>query len=169
MSTKGFAIKCEGAADCTRKLRALADLSGIIERECAGRIQDTMRRTAVDKLTGEDAVDTGVLRASVETDDGYNSFTERPSEGTVSVGIRTDVSYAMFIEYGTGPKGDPEVPHTEKPFWIYPTGRIDPVTGKPEFKVAVSQPARPFMRPALYDNQDEFRRIITKAIKGATK
>lgn len=169
MSTKGFAIKCEGAADCTRKLRALADLSGIIERDCAGPIQEAMRETAVLKLKASKAVNTGALRASVETEDGYNSFTERPSKGTISVGIRTDVSYAIFVEYGTGPKGDPEVPHTEKPFWIYPTGKVDPATGKPEFKVAVSKQARPFMRPALYDNQKTFVKIIKDGIEGAFK
>ena len=89
------------AEDVQRKLRSMVDLDGIIERRCADRIQEVMREDAVKKLTESKAVDTGVLRASIETDDGYNSFVEHPEEG-VSVGIRTDVSYALFIEYGTG-------------------------------------------------------------------
>lgn len=146
------------AEDVQRKLRSMVDLDGIIERRCADRIQEVMREDAVKNLT-ESKVDTGVLRASIETDDGYNSFVEHPEEG-VSVGIRTDVSYALFIEYGTGPKGDPEIPHTSKSSWVYPTG--DP---EGPFKVAVSQPARPFMRPALYDNRKAFVKIIKEGIK----
>lgn len=147
------------AEDVQRKLRSMVDLDGIIERRCADRIQEVMREDAVKNLTESKAVDTGVLRASIETDDGYNSFVEHPEEG-VSVGIRTDVSYALFIEYGTGPKGDPEIPHTSKSSWVYPTG--DP---EGPFKVAVSQPARPFMRPALYDNRKAFLKIIKEGIK----
>lgn len=147
------------AEDVQRKLRSMVDLDGIIERRCADRIQEVMRENAVKNLTKSKAVDTGVLRVSIETDDGYNSFVEHPEEG-VSVGIRTDVSYALFIEYGTGPKGDPEIPHTSKSSWVYPTG--DP---KGPFKVAVSQPARPFMRPALYDNRKAFLKIIKDGIK----
>lgn len=147
------------AEDVQRKLRSMVDLDGIIERRCADRIQEVMREDAVKNLTESKAVDTGVLRASIETDDGYNSFVEHPEEG-VSVGIRTDVSYALFIEYGTGPKGDPEIPHTSKSSWVYPTG--DP---EGPFRVAVSQPARPFMRPALYDNRKAFLKIIKDGIK----
>lgn len=147
------------AEDVQRKLRSMVDLDGIIERRCADRIQEVMRRDAVKKLIESKAVDTGLLRNSIETDDGYNSFVEHPEEG-VSVGIRTDVSYALFIEYGTGPKGDPEIPHTSKSSWVYPTG--DP---KHPFKVAVSQPARPFMRPALYDNRRAFVKIIKEGIR----
>jgi hypothetical protein len=146
------------AEDVQRKLRSMVDLDGIIERRCADKIQEQMRTTAAQKLTDQ-AVDTGLLRNSIETDDGYNSFVEHPEEG-VSVGIRTDVSYALFIEYGTGPKGDPEIPHTSKSSWVYPTG--DP---EGPFKVAVSQPARPFMRPALYDNRRAFVKIIKDGIK----
>lgn len=147
------------ADDVKRTIRSLADLDGIIERRCADKIQQVMREDAVKKLTESKVVDTGLLRNSVETDDGYNGFIEHPGEG-VSVGIRTDVSYALFIEYGTGPKGDPEIPHTSKTSWVYPTG--DP---KQPFRVAVSQPARPFMRPALYSNRGAFAKIIRDGIK----
>ena len=82
---------------------------------------------------------------------------ERVDETTVSAGIRTTVPYAMFIEYGTGPLGDPEVPHTDKMQWVYPY--------KDGFRVAHSQPARPFMRPALYDNRKAFVRILKTAVK----
>lgn len=152
-------IRVEGADDLKRTLRSVADLSSLIGDECAGKIQETMRNTAVERLTASKAVDTGLLRNSIDTDDGYNRFVEKNAD-TVSVGIRTDVSYALFIEYGTGPRGDPEVPHTTKMSWVYPTD--DPEN---PFRVAVSQKARPFMRPALYRNRAAFRKIIEDKIR----
>lgn len=151
-----YASKIHGTEELTRKLRSLADLPGYIEQEKAGQIQQLMRTTAVDRLTGQDAVDTGVLRRSVETE--ACGFTERPSSGVVSVGIRTDVSYAIFIEYGTGPKGDPAIPHTDKESWVYPTDDGG-------FRTAHSQPPRPFMRPALYENRDAMVDIVKGAVK----
>lgn len=153
-------VTIKGADRLGAKLTSLVDIADFVEDECADRIVEVMRATAVRKLTTQGAVDTGLLRASVETDDGYNSFTERNSDTSVSVGIRNDISYGIFIEYGTGPRGDPEVPHTDKMRWVYPTG--DP--SRP-FRVAVSQPARPFMRPALYDNRRVFAEIIRKRLK----
>lgn len=151
-----YASKVYGTEELTRKLRSLADLPDYIEQEKAGQIQQLMRTTAVDRLTGQDAVSSGVLRRSVETE--ASGFTERPSSGVVSVGIRTDVSYALYIEYGIGPKGDPDVPHTDKESWVYPTQDGG-------FRTAHSQPARPFMRPALYDNRKVFAKIIKGEIK----
>ena len=148
-------IEVTGADDISRRLRALADISDTIESETAGEICETMRNTAVRRLTDLEAVDTGFLRNSVETVDA--DFVERVDETTVSTGIRTTVPYAMFIEYGTGPLGDPEVPHTDKMQWVYPY--------KDGFRVAHSQPARPFMRPALYDNRKAFVKILKTAVK----
>lgn len=145
----------EGYEAVNRKLQALADIADHIEDEYAGAICETMRKTAVRRLTDLEAVDTGFLRNSVETVDA--DFVERVDETTVSTGIRTTVPYAMFIEYGTGPLGDPEVPHTDKMQWVYPY--------KDGFRVAHSQPARPFMRPALYDNRKAFVKILKTAVK----
>lgn len=147
-------IEVTGADDISRRLRALADISDTIESETAGEICEIMRNTAVRRLTDLEAVDTGLLRNSVQTVD--SEYVERVDDTTVSMGIKTDVPYAMFIEYGTGPLGDPEVPHTDKMQWVYPY--------KDGFRVAHSQPARPFMRPALYDNREAFREAIQSAV-----
>lgn len=151
--TKGIVI--ENAEHISRRLRSVADVAGIIEKRSKGAICQTMRISATDHLTRHGAVDTGLLRNSVMSESC--EFSER-DDTTVSVGIKTDVHYAMFIEYGTGPLGDPEVPHTDKMQWVYPA----PEGG---FKTAHSQPARPFMRPALYDNRDAFVEIIAKDIQ----
>ena len=102
-------------------------------------------------------------------DDGYNSFTERPESGVVSAGIRTDVNHAIFIEYGTGPKGDPAIPHTSKRIWfqqnpeydaLYPDDDPRSQAWIPRFP----QAPRPFMRPALYDNRKVFNKILTDTV-----
>lgn len=157
-------FEMQGADEISKRLRALTDLADHIENETAGVITQIMRKTAVDRLTGLEAVDTGLLRNSVEA--VSNGFTERPDDSTVSVGIQTEVPYAMFIEYGTGPLGDPEVPHTSKMKWVYPAGMSlnSNLQMEMEFRVAHSQPARPFMRPALYDNRKAFVKAINDTI-----
>lgn len=147
-------FEMQGADEISKKLRALTDLADHIENETAGTIADIMRKTATERLEGLEAVDTGLLWNSIMAI--TSGFTERPDETTVSAGIQTEVPYAMFIEYGTGPLGDPEVPHTSKMKWVYPTDK--------GFKTAHSQPARPFMRPALYDNRKAFLEAVEKTI-----
>lgn len=158
--SKGYTIRVEGADRISAKLEALADISALIERDCADKIQETMRRTAVYKLQAQDAVDTGALRDSVETK--ASGFIERESKDVVSIGIKTDVPYALPIEYGSGSKGEPDAPgkKTAADSWVYPTG--DP---SQPFKTAKAQPARPFMRPALYDNAGAFKDIISNRIR----
>lgn len=151
----GARLTIDGLTEVRRTIRSVADLDGIIEDRCAGAIQEVMRADAVANLTESKAVNTGALRNSVKTEEG---ITERTSVG-VSVGIRTSIPYAMFIEYGTGPRGDPAVPHTSRMSWVYPT------RDGSRFRVAVSQPARPFMRPALYDNRKAFLEIIRNGIE----
>lgn len=159
----------KGAEELERKLTSLVDLDDHIEREAADQICEVMRNTAVERLTDQGAVDTGLLRNSLMADDGYNSFTERPASGVVSAGIRTDVNHAIFIEYGTGPKGDPAIPHTSKRIWfqqnpeydaLYPDDDPRSQAWIPRFP----QAPRPFMRPALYDNRKVFNKILTDTV-----
>lgn len=159
--TKGYTIRVKGMDKISVKLDALMDISTTIEQECADLIQERMRMTAVDRLTGQDAVDTGALRDSIETKG--SGFTERQGADKVSIGIRTDVHYALPIEYGSGSRGEADAPG-KKSFadsWVYPTG--DP---SEPFRTAKAQPARPFMRPALYDNGLAFKQIIADHIQG---
>ena len=71
-------------------------------------------------------VDTGRLRSSISTE------TEDTAEGAKAF-VSTNAEYAPFVEYGTGERGDPSVPH--KLHWA-------------------GNPPHPFLRPALAMNRD---------------
>ncbi len=87
-------------------------------------------------------VDTGNLRASITVDVQQVAF--QSITGTVFA----TADYADYVEFGTGRRGDPIVPHTDKPGMI----------------------AQPFMRPAFDENksaiEDLFREQIKTAIGG---
>lgn len=152
MTEKGF----EGTAELETRFEALMQIADDIEDDAAPQICTVMRRSAVQKLQSQLAVDTGRLRDSVDSQSC--EFIDRKGEDVVEMGIATDVPYAQFIEYGTGPLGDPAVPHTQRMNWVY-------MGDDGEFHVAKSQEARPFMRPALYDNRKEFQAIIENTIR----
>lgn len=150
--TDGF----EGYGEMRAKFQALMRVTDIIEHDAAPEVCQVMRRTASKKLKDSDAIDTGALRASVQAKSA--DFVKRRGLTTVEMGIETAVPYAQYIEYGTGPLGDPEVPHTEKESWVY-------MGDDGQFHVARTQEPRPFMRPALYDNRQVIKKILEKKIK----
>lgn len=125
-----------------------------IEQEAAPQICEVMRAYAVKKITRQGAVDTGNLRNSVES---AQDIIIRNGETSVTMGIDCTAEYGLFIEYGTGQLGDPEIPHTSREKWVYqrPDG---------EFRTGYPQHPRPFMRPALYDNVELFKDILQGTI-----
>lgn len=76
-------------------------------------------------------VDTGDLRDSIKASD----VKDRQCE------VFTNSDHAVFNEYGTGTKGDPEVAHTSKESWVYKG-----TDGN--FHTSHGMEPRPFMRPA---------------------
>ena len=145
----------QGADAIKARFEALMQVADIIKDEAAPQICAVMREEAAQNLQDKNAVDTGRLRDSVRSES--SEFVTRKGESVVEMGISTDVPYAQFIEYGTGPLGDPAVPHTPEMSWTYrgEDGR---------FHRARSQEARPFMRPALYDNKEVYTEIIAGTI-----
>ena len=93
-------------------------------------------------------VDTGHLRDSIHT--------EAQGEGTAAVG--TNTSYAPDVEFGTGPKGDPSVPHTTKKYWRYRDAEGN-------WHTSHGQPPQPFMRTAFAESKDK----AVEAVKGSIK
>lgn len=93
-------------------------------------------------------VDTGQLRESIHT--------EAQSENTVTVG--TNVQYAPYVEYGTGPKGDPSVPHTTKKSWRYQDAEGN-------WHTSHGQPPQPYMRTAFAENEDKAVEAVKESIK----
>lgn len=93
-------------------------------------------------------VDTGHLRDSIHT--------EAQDTNTVSVG--TNLDYAAYVEYGTGPKGDPSVPHTTKEFWRYQDADGN-------WHTSHGQPPQPFMRTAFAEGKDKAVEVVKDSIK----
>ena len=95
-------------------------------------------RHAKENITKNGTVDTGLLRNSV-------SHTVDTSEKAVYIG--TNVEYAPYVEYG----------HKQE------VGRYVPAIGKRLKNPHV--PAKPFLRPAAAEHNDEYKRLMEKALK----
>lgn len=105
-------------------------------------------------------VRTGTLRQMIQTAaDG-----DATKDGdTVSNYIKSGASYSIFVEYGTGFRGDPAIPHTTKRVWFQPNPEYQPGRWTPEnppFIMRFPQKPQPFMRPALNDSVEEVKDII---------
>lgn len=124
-----------------------ANLPQIVDNALGDSAKD-LRDKVKQRITDIEAVDTGRLRDNISA--------RRNAECQWSVG--TNVEYAAFIEFGTGLAGDPAVPHTAKPKWVY----FSP--SKNEFRTAYPQKARPFMRPTFAENKPIIIKNVQKAI-----
>lgn len=96
-------------------------------------------------------VDTGQLRESIHT--------EAKDARTVTVG--TNCEYAVFVEYGTGPKGDPSIPHTTKKYWRYHDAD--------GWHTSHGQPPQPFMRPAFSEGKGNVVDAVKESIREDVK
>lgn len=119
----------------------------------------------------------GELRSSIYT-----------SQETTSESVRgscyTNKSYAAYVEFGTGPKGqanhqgispDVDVAYTQNPWWIHESqiGRktaekygwpyID--TPKGRFYQCFGQKAHPYMYPALKNTESKVERFFQEAVE----
>lgn len=109
------------------------------------KIVDESLRKSAEKIVSDakkkvvelDAYDTGNLR--------NNIIEMHPRLCQWIVTAATD--YAIYVEFGTGSAGDPAVPHTTRPKWVY-FSKIDG-----GFRTAYPQPARPFMRTTFAENK----------------
>ena len=95
----------------------------------------------------ETPVDTGRLR---------NSITHIVDESELSVTVGTNVEYAPYVELGTGK--------------YYPGGRPKPwpyQDAKGNWHWTAGNPAKPFLKPAIADHADVYRKIIKDALSNA--
>lgn len=117
-------------------------------------------------------VDHGELRQSIKT------RVETEKGRTIGV-VYTNKSYASYVEFGTGPKGEanhagisPEVTpaYSQSPWWIHES-QVDAETAEKylwfyidtpdgRFYQCSGQAAQPFMYPALKNNEDRAVRNI---------
>lgn len=113
-----------------------------------------------------------------------NIFTDFETSGSMATSrVHTNVSYAPYVELGTGPKGaadhdgiSPEVTpvYRMSPWWIHESDldievaetyhwpHIDAPEGR--FYRCSGQPARPFLYPAVKDNETEILDIMRNGI-----
>lgn len=101
-------------------------------------------------------VRTGTLRQMIQTAADGNATKDGD---TVSNYIKSGANYSIFVEYGTGFRGDPAIPHTTKRVWFQPNPNYVPGKGSP-FIMRFPQKPQPYMRPALTDSVDEIKDII---------
>lgn len=126
--------------------------------------------------------ETGELRNSIHVSD------EVIGKNKVVGTCFTNKSYAPYVEFGTGLKGQanhagisPNVPVacSQSPWWIHESQidkglaekyhwfYIDTKDGR--FYQCNGQPARPFMYPALKNNEEKITRLIANDIKEQLK
>jgi len=99
--------------------------------------------------------------------------------------VYTNDSALVFVEFGTGVKKDDDFPHigktktfhlSGKRYWYVPAEKVTRPIGKAifisgqKFYIAVSQPARPFMRTTAVTrcegNINDIKKSINKLIRG---
>lgn len=123
--------------------------------------------------------DTGQLKGSI-----HAMYRNDRHSGEYMGMVYTDLPYAKYVEFGTGPKGQeshagisPNVPvaYNQKPWWIhesqldahtierYKWFSIDTPEGK--FYLCSGQAAQPFMYPALKDNEESVFDMIREDIQ----
>jgi HK97 gp10 family phage protein len=140
-------------------IKDLDKLSQIDLHMATDKAIQLVRSTAVANVP----VDTGELRDSIFSE---TEGTEYGARGT----CWTNKEYATYVEFGTGPVGQenhdgiaPDVPvaYTQSP-WVYQDADGN-------YHYTAGQPARPYMYPALANNEDEIVAIYEKKIREATE
>lgn len=75
-----------------------------------------------------------------------------------SVATGTNCEYGPDVEYGTGQKGDPSVPHTTKEFWRYKDAEGN-------WHTSHGQPPQPYMRTAFSEEKDNAVIVVKESIQ----
>lgn len=125
-------VEIKGLQGLITKLRALGrDIDTVVDNSLHKSAYD-IRKDTVNNIDAAGAVRTGRLRKSITVE----------KLGKCRYAVGTGVEYAPDVEFGTGSKGDPTVPHTSKIKWVY-------CDREGKFHTAYPQPARPYLRPAF--------------------
>lgn len=132
-------IKVDGLEAIVEKLDSLVDEETMRKR--MGQACALVERTAKQKIRKDD---TGALRRSI-------SSRVETIGGTVQGIVFTPEEYAPYYEYGTGLFAE-EGGRTDVP-WHYQDD-------KGEWHTTSGQKPKPFMRPALYENVENIKRIL---------
>ena len=130
-------IQIDGMAELNEKLRELAD---------SERMKNALTRS------GELVRDRARTKCPVRT--GYlHDHIEYTVEGDSAL-VGTSVEYAPYVEFGTGSRGGPCVPHTDKKQWTYYSKELK------QFVTTSGQEKHPYLVPALKDSTKEIADIF---------
>lgn len=108
------------------------------------------------------------------------TITQEPNQRIAHIG--TNLEYAIYVEFGTGPKGqanhegispDAHPIYHQGPWWIHES-QVDPdaaeayhwfyiETDEGKFYRVTGQPARPFLYPAIHNQEEKIGRILEQA------
>ena len=124
-------------------------LGEVVSGDRLGRALGKSGQLVRDRARADCPVRTGHLRRSI---------TVKVEGDSVQVG--TPVEYASYVEYGTGRRGDPSVPHTDKPYWTYYSEE------QGHFVRTSGQPPQPYLVPALKNSVNEIAEIFKEEIDG---
>lgn len=87
--------------------------------------------------------------------------------------VGTNVEYGVYLEFGTGLRGDPSVPHTTRAKWTYTHPRYTKLRGKTVMRTVYGMAPRPFLLPAFNQYKDRIAPAIkvnlTKALREAIR
>lgn len=137
-------IKFEGLEEIEERLEEIVDKQVIMR--ALGKACAIVERSAKQKAKKGR---TGELRNSI------TSKVETEGEDIIGV-VYTPLEYAPYVEFGTGLFAE-EVGRTDVP-WSYQDeqGNWHSTSG---------MPPQPFMRPALYENREEIKRILREGMQ----
>ena len=127
--------------DNTGEILESVHRASVIALESCGLTAEGYAKT---NLTNNGSVDTGRLR---------NSITHIVDQSELSVTVGTNVEYASYVCLGTGK--------------YYPGGRPKPwpyQDAKGNWHWTAGNPAKPFLKPAIADHADVYRKIIKDAL-----
>ena len=173
-------VQCEvqGLEDVRSKIAEMVpNLMQHMEESAGPQIAQVMRSVAVQNapVGKKDPIrhptGGGTLRQSLQTSP---AIIER-DDGSLAVhmGISTSVPYARYVEYGTGVKGDPAVPHTSKAFWFSYNPNYDDTrrecADNPKFLMWFAQEPNPFMRNALKSTRKIAVRLLAEGVGAVFK
>lgn len=142
-----MSITIEGLENLTRKLDYLGGNSNAaIDKGLAlgaEKIKADAKR--------ECPADTGHLKASIVREKIPNGYA-----------VGTNVEYAPYVEYGTGTKGNPKVPHTQRDKWTY-------MDEKGNYHTVHAQRPRPYLQKAFDANKQYVLSTVKKQVAIALK
>lgn len=94
------------------------------------------------------------LRARVDGGGLKGSISHKVIDDNTAVRIGSNKEYAGYIEFGTGEFAENK--QGRKGGWVYK----NPKTG--DFVFTYGMKPKPFLRPAIYDNKQSIKKILTK-------